>query len=162
MPRGGKRQNSGPNRKPNKLKIIQGTDRADRMDAEVTDVIPCKELPEPPDFLDEHGKDLFLQMGKNFLHLQLLNDLNMQIFAVMICELSLYMQMQKEANEEGRVLTGIKTDINPKLKIANTAFKNFRSLCTEFGMTPSSMVNIAVQMMKKKEEKDPFEVFLDG
>lgn len=165
---------SGKKKTPDKMKVIKGTAQPCRLSGD-TGLAASKTLPEAPDYLSDHAKKLYERMGQNFLHLQILNVYNIEMFAMLICELSNYMQLQKQINEEGFTISSSKkvienehvtinnitTAINPKLRIAKSIFANVRSLATEFGMTPNSFVNIATNMMREKP-KDDYESFLNG
>jgi P27 family predicted phage terminase small subunit len=58
-------------------------------------------------------------------------------------------------NKDGEIVD-YKKEANPNLKTRNDAFKNYKALCVEFGLTPSSR---AALNTPQKKESDNFAEF---
>lgn len=156
----GQKGRSGRKRSPEKLKEIKGTARSDRK-GEDMGIVPISILPEPPDYLTNDGVKIYHEVGEKLNQLGILNDFNIEVFGVLICELSSYIKLQRDIKSEGHVLKGITININPKVKVANTCFANIRSMASEFGMTPNGLLRMG-HMIKQVKSKDPYQAFKDG
>ncbi len=61
------------------------------------------------------------------------------------------LQIEENVYNQKGDLVGTKTVVNPMVKVASDAFKNYKSMCIEFGMTPSSRTNVSMPDQKPND-----------
>jgi P27 family predicted phage terminase small subunit len=149
---------AGRKRLPDKVKEIRGTLQPCRSSGDM-DITPLTKLPEPSNYLTKEGREIYKELGTKLFNFNIINEFNIDTFTILISELSTYIKAQRGVNKEGLTI-GIKREVNPKRKIAEGAFKNVRSMCVEFGMTPSSFIKMAA-IVNQNKKKDDYESFLD-
>jgi len=154
---GGARSGSGKKRLSDGVKKLRGTDQPCRMSGD-TELAPLDFLPEPPDYLTKEGKDFYNDLGNRLFHHGVINEFNVETFVILVSEISLYIKSMKLVNRQGSVIGKMKPEINPNRKIAENAFKNIKSFCVEFGMTPSSFIKMAA-IINQNKPKNPYEQF---
>lgn len=138
---------------PNEIKEAQGTLQRCRVKKDV--IQPTIELSsEPPAELNEWGQGLYVQIMEEYTKIGLVSRLDTGSLLVLCNEFGTYCEADdivkgkglevEEAvyNAKGE-LCGTKTIPNPMLKVRNDAFKNYKTLCTEFGLTPSSRATLS-------------------
>ena len=152
--------------KPNELKELQGTLRPHRVK---TDVIqPTIELStEAPEDLNEWGAQLYTQVMAEYSAIGLITKVDSGSFLMLCNEFGTYCEADDLIKAQGlEIETAIrnkdgeivdyKKEANPNLKTRNDAFKNYKALCVEFGLTPSSR---AALNTPQKKESDNFAEF---
>ena len=140
-------------RKPTELKRIEGTYRKDR--AVKNEVMPALSLESaPPGDLNEWGAALWRKIYKHYAPLGVLTTIDEDSLLVMCSQFGIYceacdllaaqgLQIEKEIYNQKGELVGTENINNPVYKIVSDSFKNYKSMCMEFGMTPASRTRIS-------------------
>ena len=157
----------GRKAKPTEIKQLEGTFRKDRVK---TDIIkPTIELSTtPPQDLNEWGGQLYSQIMEEYGKIGLITKVDSGSFLMLCNEFGTYCEaddlikaqgLEIETpiySKEGQIVD-YKKEANPNLKTRNDAFKNYKALCTEFGLTPASRTSL--NMPKQENNKDKFADF---
>lgn len=132
----------GPAPKPTAIKKLEGTYRRDR--APQNEPRPRVMIPPPPKWL--HGAALreYRRAAKLLFKARVLTELDGAALAVYANEFALWREAVDALAVQGAVVPGPGGQVraNPWQGIANTAFKNMRSIMAEFGMTPASRTRV--------------------
>lgn len=157
---------------------MRGTDQACRMSGDSNlPVSKITALDKPPPWMNTYGKKVYKQLGSTLINAGvLLNEANIYMFAMLCQEMGKYIDLQRDIKKEGYVLNIYETaedpetgetrqylrssKTNPKVRISTNAFNNIRLMAGEFGLTPSSLANIAAGFGKSQE--DEYEKYLNG
>ena len=147
----------GSKRKPREIKELQGTNRADRS-AKNEMVSSVSELPVPPGHLNENAVLVWNEYGNKLLKVGVLKETDLEMFAAYCCEVADYRSAVKQLESDGNYIKEKYSDgtvkairRHPAITVRNNAFKNMKSIASEFGLTPHSSQLIPM----KKQEKDP-------
>lgn len=152
----------GRKTKPNELKELQGTLRPHRVK---TDAIkPTIELSTtPPEELNEWGSQLYEVIMSEYCQIGLITRVDTGSLLMLCNEFGTYCEAddlikaqgleieEEKYNKDGNVVGYVKTP-NPNLKTRNDALKNYKALCVEFGLTPSSRAALNAPKPKEKDE----------
>ena len=135
MARGGAR-----NVKPTNLKVLQGTDRPDRVSASEPQPKVAYEIPKPPAHLDRYGKQAWNQLAPELHRLGLLTEVDLIGFAL-ICD----------AYSQWRRTSAILQKLDPtdemyrKVAVSVEKARNdLRLAGNEFGLSPRSRAALSV------------------
>ena len=147
---------AGRKKIPTKLKILKGTQRADRFNP--NEPMPDPNIPEAPDHL---SKDALIEWGRISNHLAklgLLSDLDMAALAMYcqawdrIVKYEKIVEKSSELHKSGENIT-----LSPAMWVINKAYDQCYKLLTEFGMSPASRAKVSAKEQKK--EADPWAKF---
>lgn len=144
-------------RTPDHLKIIKGTARPDRMNANA----PASNIgtPEPPAWLSERASELFMQ------HVVILQGMGiaspddqtaLALLASRIEEIEICTAVIEDA---GRTYSTTATSgdklvrARPEVAMRNEAMRHAQSLLSEFGLTPATRSKVSAG---KPQEENPF------
>jgi P27 family predicted phage terminase small subunit len=145
-------------KKPTPLKILQGTDRADRRNK--NEPKPKPAIPDPPEHLSEYAKKEWDKITKILLPLGLLTDLDAAALAG-YCQAYGRWRLAEEELEKspGLVIKTISGNYiqNPLVGIANKAMEHLRKFITMFGLSPADRSRVSVE--KQKQSENRFEKF---
>jgi P27 family predicted phage terminase small subunit len=108
---------------------------------------------EPPSDLNEWGAALWRKIYKHYAPLGVLSTIDEDSLLVMCSQFGIYceacdllaaqgLQIEEDVYKEG-CKVGTRTVNNPIYKVVSDSFKNYKSMCLEFGMTPASRARIA-------------------
>ena len=143
--------------KPTALKKIEGTYRKDRAPKnEVTPTIPISLL--TPNELNEDGQWLWQRIVAEYLPVGLLTTVDEGSLKILCNEYGTYMDADDLIKAKGLEVSDSNGNIvaNPMLKVRNDSFKNYNSLCTKFGITPSDRARLSAP---EQTAKDSFAEF---
>lgn len=157
--------NRGRPPKPTKLKVLQGTDRKDRVNKNEPKPMEIKKLPDPPWHLDYYAKKEWERAGPILIEAGLLTHADLSLFSD-YCRVHAYViridRKIREGNEldlEFMTETGYRQKtpvvgmiddfINLKCKLAN-----------KLGLSPSDRAKIEVE--PKKDDSPTIEEILNG
>ena len=136
---------AGRKPKPTHLKLMQGTDRPDRiLENEASPAIPT-ELPEPPDFLDEAGQKEWYRTGEELLTSGILSRIDLTALAAYCEQYSAWIEATRMVRKHGTVIKMKTSDylmLSPYLSVQKQAFTGMTRMLSEFGMTPSSRTRV--------------------
>ena len=147
--------------KPTGLKLIAGTDRADRRnDAEPK---PAPALPAPPAFLSDEAKAEWTRTADQLYQLGILSKIDRAALGAYCqaygrweqAERALARMAERDAVTHGMMIktTNGNAVQNPLLGTANKAMADMMRYAAEFGMTPSARARIKAEPLG--EEDDP-------
>lgn len=147
--------------KPTNLKLIAGTDRADRRnDAEPK---PARALPAPPAFLSDEAKAEWTRTADQLYQLGILSKIDRAALGAYCqaygrweqAERALARMAERDAVTHGMMIktTNGNAVQNPLLGTANKAMADMMRYAAEFGMTPSARARIKAEPLG--EEDDP-------
>lgn len=132
----------GTRPKPTALKVLQGTDRADRGNPNEPKTTTA--LPACPEHLNDEAQREWERIGTLLAGLGLVTQIDRAALAAYCQVWSRWVEAEEAIRRYGVV---IKSPSNfpmqsPYLAIANKAMDQMRLLLTEFGMTPSSRTRV--------------------
>lgn len=148
---------------PTKLKKIKGTLRKDRVLKDELSPAPIQNIPPPPDWLPDLGRDEWERITKELAAVNMLSGLDLSVLAIYCNEYAVYISMEMEMRRNSRVM--VYRDDEGKIKhiqpvahqiIANRAMQKMLKIATEFGFTPSSRTRIGSESTQSHIEEDPF------
>lgn len=158
----------GRPKKPTQLKKLQGTDRADRIIQ--NEFQPTIEISSTvPDSLNEWGSKLWVDLMDEYGKFDLISRVDVGSLMVLCNEFGRYCEaddllkaqgleiIEDVYNSKGDIV-GQKKVVNPLIKVVSDAFKNYKSICTEFGLTPASRTKISAP--PKEQQQDPLELLM--
>ena len=147
--------------KPTNLKILEGN--PGKRPLNKNEPKPKSNLIECPDYLkkDKLAFNEWQRIVPELYLLGLLTKIDRTALELYCSQYSIYRQALKTINEDGLITTNIRQGdkANPTVAIAREAAKIIKSICVEFGLTPSSRSRIS---LPSESIDDEFERLLDG
>ena len=133
----------GRNKTPTKLKIVRGTDRADRQVE--NEVEPDLNIPIPPEHLNQIASVEWGRISEQLYKLGLLSDIDRAALAGYCVSWSRWVEAEKELAKDGLTIETTNGNIiqNPVIGIANQAMTHMRKFLIEFGMSPAARTRVA-------------------
>jgi P27 family predicted phage terminase small subunit len=143
---------AGRRPKPTKLKLLQGTQRSDRINRREPD--PKSEIPSCPKHIQGESRREWKRITKELGALGLLTRVDRAAIAAYCDAYGRWTEAASKLSEKGLLVKAPSgyPILNPYLSIINSALDQMRKFLTEFGMTPSSRTRINVA--KKSEDED--------
>jgi P27 family predicted phage terminase small subunit len=143
---------AGRRPKPTKLKLLQGTQRSDRLNRREPD--PKSEIPSCPKHIQGESRREWKRITKELGALGLLTRVDRAAIAAYCDAYGRWTEAASKLSEKGLLVKAPSgyPILNPYLSIINSALDQMRKFLTEFGMTPSSRTRINVA--KKSEDED--------
>lgn len=141
----------GPAPKPAKLKLLQGTYRADR-DAS-SPPTPETAVPSCPSWLHAEAKRVWRRITPQLEKLGLISEIDRDALAAYCQAYAEWWQMERIIADEGHFQTNLRsghTSPHPAVRIRDAAVKTMRDYEREFGMTPSARTRVSAE---KKDDK---------
>jgi P27 family predicted phage terminase small subunit len=152
----------GRKQKPNEIKEAQGTLQPCRVKKDL--IKPTIELNvHAPEELNEWGAALYEKIMTEYSRIGLVSVLDTGSLLILCNEFGTYceaddvvkakgMEVEEEIYNQKGEISGTRTILNPMLKARNDAFKNYKSMCTEFGLSPSSRATLSVPEKQQTDE----------
>jgi P27 family predicted phage terminase small subunit len=133
---------AGRKPKPTALKLIQGTYRRDRANANEPKLKAM--IPPCPKFLQGEARETYRKVSKKLARIGLMTEIDEMAFAMLCQSWAEYLEASEKLRETGMLVKSPNgfPMMDPYLVIANAAVKKIRALLTEFGMSPSSRCRI--------------------
>lgn len=133
--------------KPTKLKVLQGTDRKDRMNENEPKPIEIKKLPEPPWHLDYYAKKEWERAGPYLIESGLLTHVDLSMFQDYCAMHAHCIRLNKKIRKEGYDFT---TETGYMQRVpATTILKDFmaekQKLANMLGLSPSARTKIEIE-----------------
>lgn len=158
----------GPKPEPTNLKIIKGNPGKRPLNKNEPKPKPIK--PECPEWLNEHAKKMWEKISPELDRMGLFTMIDGEAFSVACQSYGIWVECEEILKEKGRVMVIERVDkggnpigeyeqTRPEVSIGNNALKNFKTFCSEFGLTPSSRSGIEIQ---KDGVEDSFADLLSG
>ena len=149
----------GAKPKPTRLKVLAGTQRADRMNKNEPN--PKVEIPRCPSHLSDEAKREWRRVAKDLAVVGLLTRIDRAALAAYCQAWGRWVEAEEALRKHGVMVkspNGYPMQ-SPYLAVANKAMEQMRALLAEFGMSPSSRTRVHAEPVL---EDDPFEEFLRG
>jgi len=142
---------------PDRLKLVKGTLRADRINPDAPEY-PL-EIPEPPAFLDEIAVEEWHRVAPDLYDRGLLTKMFVAMLAGYCQSFSMFAHATEGINKHG---TMIKTTNgnhiqSPIVGILNQSKEHVRKFAVEFGLSPASLNKVSAK--KPEEVKNKFGKF---
>ena len=130
--------------KPLELKVLHGTDRADRRPANPVKVAPKKVS--CPKWLDKIASKEWRRIVKLLYSLKLVTELDVAALASYCNSYSLLQKAQEEIDARGLIITTTEGNLiqNPAVGIVNTQKKMINTFCSKFGLSPSDRSRLEI------------------
>ena len=143
---------AGRRPKPTEIKLLQGTQRSDRINRQEPDL--KSEIPSCPTHIQGESRQEWKRITKELGAIGILTRVDRAAIAAYCDAYGRWTKALMKLNEEGLLVKAPSgyPILNPCLSIINSALDQMRKFLTEFGMTPSSRTRINVA--KKNEDKD--------
>jgi len=146
---------ASPHKKPKELKDLQGTARADRENGSRMNPMKVLSVPEPPEYLGDHGCDLWKSQLQQLAHLQMLTKVDLTVLGQYCKEWDIYRDAIEEISENG--FTNKHDQVSPAISVKDKAFKNMLQIADRFGFVASAREKLS---MPPQQDKDPLEEHL--
>jgi len=146
-------------KKPTELKVLMGNPGKRPLPENEPKPKPIMDKVEPPAFLNDHAIKTWERLFPVLKSINLITEADIESFTILCqsygiwveCETSLKNGRTDEYTNKG----GNKNEIeHPLSKIAQKAFERYKSLCTEFGLTPASRSRIQVTGQEEADEME--------
>lgn len=147
----------GPTKKPTNLKILQGNPGKRKLNEnEPKFEIDEEALLKPPPFLGTYGKKEWKRIAPLILKNKLLTNADINTLAAYCQSYNRWVEAEKEVRIRGFTTETDKGNIiqRPEVGIANKAMENMVKFAKEFGLTPSSRVDLHAG--NTEDVTDPF------
>lgn len=139
--------------KPTNLKLIDGNPGKRPLNGKEPKPKPVK--PTCPTWLNVDAKKMWKCLEKELEKLGLLTNIDGQAFSAACQSYGIWVECERILQEKGRVVSIVRMNKDgnfigeyeqqrPEVSIGNTALKNFKVFCAEFGLTPSSRSSISI------------------
>lgn len=100
-------------------------------------------LPEPPDWLGEHGQKEWVRVGPYLIDNKMLKESDLVTFGAYCANVDMLIEAKLDIKKNGMTVWGARGPVrNPALATFAAATTALRTLAAEFGMTPSSRSRI--------------------
>jgi P27 family predicted phage terminase small subunit len=147
----------GRNKKPSKLKKLEGTYRSDRVAHNEMEVPEVDGLPEPPTHLNRFAKDEWLKQTGILSNIGMLAETDMSLLLAYCIECGKYFELVERLKGEITFNTpNGHIAVLPEVTEANKALQNMIKMSSLFGFNPASRTKIT---MPEKPPKDILEDF---
>lgn len=140
----------GPAPTPTRLKVLRGTDRADRKAPNEMKPKTASLLPKPPDYFDDVAKKIWQKVTRNLRDLKMLCEVDYELLSAYCFQLSIIERTAKELAKPSGLLIKFKNKAgatnlipHPHVKIYNDALSQANRLAAQFGFSPSSRTRIS-------------------
>src|SRR5512136_1273338 len=143
---------AGRRPKPTKLKLLQGTQRSDRVNRQEPE--PKLEIPSCPRHIQGESRREWKRITKELGAVGLVTRVDRAAIAAYCEAYGRWTEAVSKLHEKGLLVKAPSgyPILNPYLSIINAALDQMRKFLTEFGMTPSSRTRIHVA--RKSENED--------
>lgn len=170
----GNANSGGQNRKPTKMKVLEGTFRADRANENEPQPKSVKIAPPPSIKLNKWGMEEWARSSRNLIAVDVLSEADLTALAAMCYEFGEFVECGlkvKEVQEIDEHLQGLSRDeftpdqIIEIMQIKFLAGKNleklrkehleaYSKLAQQFGLTPASRAKVSTINKTQKDELD--------
>lgn len=149
----------GRKKLPSKLKEMQGTTVPCRTVENEMQVDIVKDLPEPPEWLSEIGKQEWNKVTQQLFNLKMLHQIDLRLIEAYCNEMSLYIETEQLLRNKGRIQAFKNTDGTlkhtqavPHQKIAKDALAAALKIATQFGLTPTARASISAPQVNNNTQ----------
>jgi len=142
----------GRPRKPTKLHLLHGTDRADRIKENEPEPDPLDEVPSPPHWLDYYAKKEWERSAPRLVEIGLLTEVDLSMYTIYCQTFARVIRAEKAIMENGMYFETPNGHMQtrPEVTIARDEKKLLAQYANRFGLDPSSRNGIGVDVGNKK------------
>ena len=150
----------GRKKTPSAMKILKGTNQPCRMNPR--EPKPLVVELKCPSYLTAQGKRTFKNLAKLLKDMKVAAASDQQALAMLSDMYSIYRQMRDTLKKNGFTYEietqngGTMHRARPEVAILNEAWKNTRSMMSEFGLTPSSRTKVSASGPNEENPLDKF------
>ena len=133
----------GPKPTPRNLRLVKGSDKPSRMNAD--EPIVAVSIPDPPEYLSQDEQNVFSTQARLLAKMRVMSEADVDALAMYSRAHVEALMAHQKVVQMGYMVQAPKTKVpmhNPFLSIRNNAEKKARAILTEFGLTPSSRTRV--------------------
>lgn len=149
---------AGRKKTPDRLKVIAGTSRPDRMNPEQPK--PATGAAQPPAWLSERAAEIFARLSSSLVGMGISSPDDVDNLAMLASRLEEVEICTAVIEDAGRTFEKRDADGNlqmirarPEVAQRNDAMRHAQSLLSEFGLSPAARAKVSAG---KAEEENPF------
>lgn len=150
-------------RKPTPLKMLHGTNRADRANPAEPKVGLIPETTEPPEWLGERGRTAWAEILPILRAMKVVTVADPVAFSMLCDALAEYIEARGVVQKDGATYwtqgKSVMLRKRPEVEIAADAWRRAKSMLSEFGLTPASRARVSAQ---GSDKADPLEKWMAG
>jgi P27 family predicted phage terminase small subunit len=153
-------KNGGRKPKPTSIKVLEGNPGGRPINE--NEAKPSMDMPKKPPWLKGEAAKMWKVLGEELNRLGLMSQIDGHAFAMACSEYGIYVDCMKIIGKEGMIEEYVNTKgatnrvARPEISIANKSLAQFKTLCTEFGLTPASRTRIDAFVNNEKPPQDDF------
>lgn len=149
----------GPKPRPTSLKLLAGTDRADRRNPH--EPVPVRSTPACPDELDDAAREEWTRMEGLLEPLGLVSQLDRAALGAYCAAYSHWLAAEGALKSHGMLIKSPSgyPMVSPYFSIASKTMNEMRLLLQEFGLSPASRTRVTA-MPPEPEEEHPIAALL--
>lgn len=146
-----------PPRKPSHLRAVEGNPSHARP-INHDEPMPTKGFYPAPDYFSEQEKKWYEDMCNELTKWGVITVMDSRAVEMMITAYSEYRQLREEVAIEGYTIKTqnmhgeLTTKANPAVSMMSDAWRRFRGMATEFGMTPASRSKVTAKTDEKEDD----------
>jgi P27 family predicted phage terminase small subunit len=146
--------------KPTELKVITGNPGKRPLPENEPKPKPITGHLEPPDFLNEHAAKMWQRLFPILKNINLITEADIESFTMLCQSYGVWVECEYSMQDVGRTDSytnkgGNTNETEHTLsKVGQKAFERYKSLCTEFGLTPASRSRIQVNVQEDVDEME--------
>ncbi len=149
--------------KPTELKLLTGNPGKRPLPENEPKPKPITGSVAPPVFLNEHASEMWKRLFPILKNINLLTEADLESFTMLCQSYGIWVDCEVKLNDirtaEYTNKGGNENEIeHPLSKVGQKAFTQYKSLCTEFGLTPASRSRI--QITGADDNSDDIDMFL--
>ena len=148
---------AGRNPKPQEIKDLQGTARNDRKNEDRMNPMRMVSVPEPPEFLDEGGVELWNRQLKQLIALDMLTVVDLTALSRYCQAWDRWLQAVENIKEHGN--RNEHDQVSPDVSERKNAHKEMLQLEDRFGFLPTAREKISTP--KRSDSEDPLEAHMN-
>ena len=139
---------AGRPRKPSNLKVLHGTDRADRSNDSEPQPREFEEVPSPPHWLDHYAKKEWEQTAPFLIEAGLLTRADLSMYTAYCQLFARVIRAEMEIMEKGLTFETPNGHVQkrPETTISRDALQQLRQYSARFGLDPASRSSIEVSI----------------
>lgn len=147
-------------KKPTELKVLTGNPGKRPLPENEPKPKPIVGQVEPPEFLNVYAAKTWERLFPVLKNINLITEADLESFTMLCQSYGVWVECEVTFKELGRLNNytnkgGNENEVeHPLSKIGQKAFERYKSLCTEFGLTPASRSRIQVAGQEEPDEME--------
>ena len=152
-------------RKPTALHVLNGNpSKIKNLGQGEPKPAPVIETPKPPAWMNADGKKMWKRQAPGLQRIGLLTEADVESFIMLCQSFGEWVEAVKDIKQNGKYYVytnkaGAENEVErPVVRVEDKAYARYKSMCTEFGVSPASRTRIEVKPIEG--EQDPMEMLL--